>query len=213
MNNLAEQLATGCRQLPFEVSDQQQQQLLAYLHLLHKWNKAYNLTAVRQVHDMVSRHLLDSLAVRPFLTGERFIDVGTGPGLPGMVLAICMPDQHFVLLDTLGKRVRFMRQVVHELGLTNAEPVQSRVEDYHSKQPFDGVLSRAFAELADMLDWCAHLTNSKGAFYALKGQYPADEIRRLPAAFECVACHALDVPLLPAQRHLLVIKKKADSGV
>ncbi len=127
------------------LTDQQKQQLVAYVGLLDKWNKAYNLTSVRDPQQMLVRHILDSIVVAPHLKGARFIDVGTGPGLPGIPLSIVMPDAHFTLLDSLGKRVRFLRQVQHELGLTNITPVQSRVEDFPAEPPFDGVISRAFA--------------------------------------------------------------------
>lgn len=123
--------------------DQQKQQLLGYVAMLDKWNKAYNLTSVRDPQQMLVRHIMDSIVVNAHLTGSRFIDVGTGPGLPGIPLAIVRPDAHFTLLDSLGKRVRFLRQVQHELGLNNIEPVQSRVEEFVAEPPFDGVISRA----------------------------------------------------------------------
>ncbi|HDG1701163.1 TPA: 16S rRNA (guanine(527)-N(7))-methyltransferase RsmG, partial [Kluyvera ascorbata] len=136
------------------LSDHQKNQLVAYVDMLHKWNKAYNLTSVRDPNEMLVRHILDSIVVAPSLEGERFIDVGTGPGLPGIPLSIVRPDAHFTLLDSLGKRVRFLRQVQHELALTNITPVQSRVEDFPADPPFDGVISRAFASLTDMVTWC-----------------------------------------------------------
>ncbi len=161
--------------------DQQKHQLIGYVELLDKWNKAYNLTSVRDPQQMLVRHILDSIVVNPHLQGSRFIDVGTGPGLPGIPLAIVRPDAHFTLLDSLGKRVRFLRQVQHELGLNNIEPVQSRVEAFTSEPPFDGVISRAFASLQDMLSWCHHLpAKPEGRFYALKGVRPDDELAVLP---------------------------------
>ncbi len=137
--------------------------------MLDKWNKAYNLTSVRDPNEMLIRHILDSIVVAPYLQGTRFIDVGTGPGLPGIPLAIVLPQAHFTLLDSLGKRVRFLRQVQHELKLDNIAPVQSRVEDFPAEPPFDGVISRAFASLNDMVSWCHHLPSETGCFYALKG--------------------------------------------
>ncbi len=165
------------------LSDQQKQQLVGYVELLHKWNKAYNLTSVRDPEQMLVRHILDSIVVEPHLVGERFIDVGTGPGLPGIPLAIVRPQAHFTLLDSLGKRVRFLKQVQHELKLENVTPVQSRVEDFPAEPPFDGVISRAFASLTDMVSWCHHLPGGNGRFYALKGILPHDEIAALPAGF------------------------------
>nr|WP_264165438.1 16S rRNA (guanine(527)-N(7))-methyltransferase RsmG [Salmonella enterica] len=188
------------------LTDHQKTQLVAYVDMLHKWNKAYNLTSVRDPAEMVVRHILDSIVVAPYLQGQRFIDVGTGPGLPGIPLAIVLPDAHFTLLDSLGKRVRFLRQVQHELKLENITPVQSRVEAYPSEPPFDGVISRAFASLNDMVSWCHHLPGEKGRFYALKGQLPEDEIASLPDDFSVESVEKLRVPQLEGERHLVIIK-------
>lgn len=188
------------------LSDQQQQQLVAYVEMLHKWNKAYNLTSVRDPNEMLVRHILDSIVVAPHLQGTRFIDVGTGPGLPGIPLSIVRPESHFTLLDSLGKRVRFLRQVQHELKLTNIEPVQSRVEDFPAEPPFDGVIGRAFASLNDMVSWCHHLPGDTGRFYALKGQLPEDEIALLPAGLAVESIVELKVPHLEGERHLVIVK-------
>ncbi|AJQ81025.2 16S rRNA (guanine(527)-N(7))-methyltransferase RsmG [Salmonella enterica] len=188
------------------LTDHQKTLLVAYVYMLHKWNKAYNLTSVRDPNEMLVRHILDSIVVAPYLQGQRFIDVGTGPGLPGIPLAIVLPDAHFTLLDSLGKRVRFLRQVQHELKLENITPVQSRVEAYPSEPPFDGVISRAFASLNDMVSWCHHLPGEKGRFYALKGQLPGDEIASLPDNFSVESVEKLRVPQLEGERHLVIIK-------
>ncbi|EJE9159729.1 16S rRNA (guanine(527)-N(7))-methyltransferase RsmG [Salmonella enterica] len=188
------------------LTDHQKTLLVAYVDMLHKWNKAYNLTSVRDPNEMLVRHILDSIVVAPYLQGQRFIDVGTGPGLPGIPLAIILPDAHFTLLDSLGKRVRFLRQVQHELKLENITPVQSRVEAYPSEPPFDGVISRAFASLNDMVSWCHHLPGEKGRFYALKGQLPGDEIASLPDNFSVESVEKLHVPQLEGERHLVIIK-------
>ncbi|HFW4522072.1 TPA: 16S rRNA (guanine(527)-N(7))-methyltransferase RsmG, partial [Salmonella enterica subsp. enterica serovar Havana] len=182
------------------LTDHQKTLLVAYVDMLHKWNKAYNLTSVRDPNEMLVRHILDSIVVAPYLQGQRFIDVGTGPGLPGIPLAIVLPDAHFTLLDSLGKRVRFLRQVQHELKLENITPVQSRVEAYPSEPPFDGVISRAFASLNDMVSWCHHLPGEKGRFYALKGQLPGDEIALLPDNFSVESVEKLRVPHLEGER-------------
>ncbi|EIN0127546.1 16S rRNA (guanine(527)-N(7))-methyltransferase RsmG, partial [Salmonella enterica] len=182
------------------LTDHQKMLLVAYVDMLHKWNKAYNLTSVRDPNEMLVRHILDSIVVAPYLQGQRFIDVGTGPGLPGIPLAIVLPDAHFTLLDSLGKRVRFLRQVQHELKLENITPVQSRVEAYPSEPPFDGVISRAFASLNDMVSWCHHLPGEKGRFYALKGQLPGDEIASLPDNFSVESVEKLRVPQLEGER-------------
>ncbi|MTD27965.1 16S rRNA (guanine(527)-N(7))-methyltransferase RsmG [Erwinia sorbitola] len=187
------------------LSDQQKQQLVGYVSMLHKWNKAYNLTSVRDPEQMLVRHILDSIVVEPHLKGERFIDVGTGPGLPGIPLAIVRPQAHFTLLDSLGKRVRFLKQVQHELKLENIAPVQSRVEDFPAEPPFDGVISRAFASLTDMVDWCHHLPGQQGRFYALKGVMPEDEIAVLPVGFTVEKVIPLIVPQLEGERHLVII--------
>lgn len=190
-----------------DLTEKQKQQLVGYVGLLVKWNKAYNLTSVRDPQQMLIRHIMDSIVVNGQLNGQRFIDVGTGPGLPGVPLAIVRPDSHFVLLDSLGKRVRFLKQVQHELGLTNIEPVQSRVEEYPVENGFDGVISRAFASLNDMLSWCHHLPSPEGRFYALKGVIRDDEMA-LPEGFVIESITELQVPELDEQRHLVKISLK-----
>jgi len=196
------------------VSDEHQAQLIKLVGLLNKWNKAYNLTSVREPKEMLVKHIMDSIAVSPLLEGQCFIDVGTGPGLPGLPLAIINPDKQFFLLDSLGKRIRFIKQVVHDLGLTNVTPIQSRVEEFqpdNSLWPqagFDGVLSRAFASLDDMLDWCHHLPHAQGKFYALKGVVPQAELTRLRAGLELQQVHQLVIPELEGERHLVIVKQK-----
>lgn len=193
-------------QAGISLTDHQKNQLVAYVDMLNKWNKAYNLTSVRDPNEMLIRHILDSIVVAPHLRGERFIDVGSGPGLPGIPLSIVRPECHFTLLDSLGKRVRFLRQVQHELKLENIEPVQSRVEAFPSEPPFDGVISRAFASLNDMVSWCKHLPAQNGRFYALKGLVPDDEIAQLPAGYSVESIAKLQVPQLDGERHLVVIQ-------
>ncbi|RUT67318.1 16S rRNA (guanine(527)-N(7))-methyltransferase RsmG [Morganella morganii] len=206
MSDLQQQLTALLRSADIRLTDQQKQQLTGYVEMLHKWNKAYNLTSVRQPEQMLVRHIMDSIVVAPHLTGSRFIDVGTGPGLPGVPLAIVRSESHFVLLDSLGKRVRFLKQVQHELGLTNIEPVQSRVEEYLG-EPFDGVISRAFASLDDMLSWCHHLpAPGTGRFFALKGGVPEEELTQLPEGISLVSVEKLVVPQLDEQRHLVILK-------
>ena len=193
-------------QAEIQLTDLQKDQLIQLLQLLNKWNKAYNLTSVRDPQEMLVKHILDSIVVSPYLQGERFIDVGTGPGLPGLPLAIINPTKQFVLLDSLGKRISFIRNAVRELGLTNVEPVLSRVEEYQPEQKFDGVLSRAFASLKDMTDWCHHLPKKDGYFYALKGIYHEDEVQELDKKFEVKDVITLNVPELVGERHLIVLR-------
>ncbi|MBJ7222286.1 MULTISPECIES: 16S rRNA (guanine(527)-N(7))-methyltransferase RsmG [unclassified Brenneria] len=189
------------------ISNRQKDLLIQYVEMLNKWNKAYNLTSVREPRQMLIRHIMDSIVVEPYLQGQRFIDVGTGPGLPGIPLAIVRPSAHFTLLDSLGKRVRFLRQVQHELQLENIFPVQSRVEDFPAEPPFDGIISRAFASLQDMVMWCHHLpARPSGRFYALKGMLPEDELKTLPEGVELEQAIRLSVPELEGERHLIVLK-------
>ncbi|AXQ99577.1 16S rRNA (guanine(527)-N(7))-methyltransferase RsmG [Pseudoalteromonas piscicida] len=204
---LLEQLNELLADTSIELSEQQKQQLVEYVQLLDKWNKAYNLTSVRDPKEMMVKHIMDSLVVAPHLTGSNYIDVGTGPGLPGMVLAIARPDINFVLLDSLGKRVRFLMQVKHGLGIDNVTPVQSRVEEYQPSVKLDGVLSRAFASLQDMIQWCSHLIDNQGVFLALKGQYPADELEQLPNGVSLSQDISLVVPKLEGERHLIILSK------
>ena len=193
-------------QAEIQLTDLQKDQLIQLVQLLHKWNKAYNLTSVRDPQEMLVKHILDSIVVSPYLQGDRFIDVGTGPGLPGLPLAIINPTKQFVLLDSLGKRISFIRNAVRELGLTNVEPILSRVEEYQPEQKFDGVLSRAFASLKDMTDWCHHLPKENGYFYALKGIYHEDEVQELDKKFEVKDVITLNVPELIGERHLIVLR-------
>ncbi|MGM0430901.1 MAG: 16S rRNA (guanine(527)-N(7))-methyltransferase RsmG [Pseudomonadota bacterium] len=206
---MKEPLKELLEQAQINLSESQIEQQLALVGLLDKWNKAYNLTSVRNPKDMLTRHIMDSLAVRQYLQGQRFIDVGTGPGLPGLPLAIAEPDKEFVLLDSLGKRIRFIRQVCHELKLTNVAPVQARVEDYQDEKKFDGVISRAFASLNDMLSWCEHLPAEKGRFYALKGLYPQEELDELPANYKTESIEQINVPGIDASRHIVIISKRS----
>ncbi|MDF7679550.1 16S rRNA (guanine(527)-N(7))-methyltransferase RsmG [Enterobacteriaceae bacterium ESL0689] len=189
------------------LTDHQKNQLVAYVGLLDKWNKAYNLTAVRDPNEMLVRHILDSIVVAPYLQGTDFIDVGTGPGLPGIPLSIVCPEFRFTLLDSLGKRIRFLRQVQHELALPNITLVQSRVEGFHPPSLFDGVISRAFASLSDMVGWCHHLLSEKGCFYALKGLVQGDEIAHLPEGYSLNEIIRLQIPRLESARHLIIIRE------
>jgi 16S rRNA (guanine527-N7)-methyltransferase len=207
--NLTTKLQDLLAKTSLQVSENQVNLLIQYVELLHKWNKAYNLTSVRNPEDMLVKHILDSLMVGEVLQGNSFIDVGTGPGLPGIPLAILYPERNFVLLDSLGKRITFLRQVVFQLKLTNVQPIKSRVEEYIVEEPFDGVLSRAFSSLNDMVSWCSHLVTEKhGHFYALKGQYPTNEISDLPDNISLVSNHEIVVPELIGERNVLVLKRQ-----
>lgn len=205
---LTQELTALLSKTALQVTEQQISLLIQYVELLNKWNKAYNLTSVRDPSDMLVKHIMDSLMVGEVLKGKNFIDVGTGPGLPGIPLAIMYPERNFVLLDSLGKRITFLRQVVFQLKLTNVTPVKARVEQYQGEVPFDGVLSRAFSSLTDMVTWCQHLiTPEQGRFFALKGQFPQDEISLLPENITLVESYQIKVPDLVGERHVLELKK------
>lgn len=199
-------LDEGLARLELAVEPSQRDQLLALLALLHKWNRAYNLTAVRDPLAMVSRHLLDSAAVLPWVRGPRLLDVGAGPGLPGLVLAILAPELQVSLLDSNGKKVRFQRQAVLELGLTNVTPVQARVEA-HRDAPFDQLISRAFASLADFVTLTEGLLAEGGEWLAMKGPAAAEELEALPPGVSLNARHELAVPFDESQRQLLILQR------
>ncbi|MFC3283892.1 16S rRNA (guanine(527)-N(7))-methyltransferase RsmG [Litchfieldella rifensis] len=200
-------LDDGLAELGLCPDARQRERLLALLALLHKWNRAYNLTAVRSLDAMVTRHLLDSAAVLPAVHGPGLLDVGSGPGLPGLVVAILRPDVTVTLLDSNGKKVRFQRQAVLELGLTNAVPVQARVESYEDR-PFAQVISRAFASLEDFVSLTEPLLAVDGEWLAMKGRLLEDELQRLPEGVELVDRQALRIPGAPGQRHLLTLCRR-----
>lgn len=197
-------------QLAFSVTQTQQRKLIEFVLLLYKWNKTYNLSAIRQPDEMLVKHIFDSIVVAPYLSGSRIVDVGTGPGLPGIPLAIMCPEKSFTLIDSLGKRVRFMKQAIHALNIENVIPIQSRVEDVPPTQVFDVVLSRAFASLNDMLLLCKHLIDKQGVFLALKGQLHEQELNEIPEQFTLVKCTPLLIPSLNGDRHLVEIKMTAE---
>lgn len=189
----------------FEADPQQQQALLDYLALLLKWNKAFNLTAVRDPSIMVSRHLLDSLSILPFVAGPRVLDVGTGAGLPGIPLAIALPSLDFTLLDTNSKKTRFVKQVKLELALDNVAVVQQRVEQYQVGVGFNTITSRAFASLPDMLAGSRHLLAHGGRWLAMKAELPTGELKDLPAGFSWES-RVLSVPGEVAPRNVIVLR-------
>ena len=207
---LTRTLAEGAQALCLELAEQQLGKLMDYLALLAKWNAVYNLTAVRDPAQMVTQHLLDSMAAVPaFADAGRVLDVGAGGGLPGIVLAIARPDMRIEMVDTVHKKTAFLTQVKAELALTNVAIHTMRVEQLKVHEKFDIITSRAFAELADFVTWSGQLLKPSGRFIAMKGVYPLDEIDRLPSAWKVTAVQALQVPGLKAERHLVFIE--ADS--
>jgi len=198
-------LIRHCQQMEIDLADEKLDKLLQYHALLVKWNKAFNLTAVRDPFEMVTRHLTDSLSVLPYIDVERLIDVGSGPGLPGIPLAICRPELPITLLDSNIKKSRFQFQAKAELGLENVDVVHERVEKFIPEQPFDGVISRAFASIQDMLHWTEHLCSDEGIFLAMKGMYPVDELEKLPKQIKLHQNIRLNVPDTEGERHLLIL--------
>ncbi|MDU9396218.1 16S rRNA (guanine(527)-N(7))-methyltransferase RsmG [Pseudomonas sp. zfem003] len=205
----AEELTQGAATLGVALDARQHELLMGYLALLIKWNKAYNLTAVRNPDEMVSRHLLDSLSVVPFVAerGNDWLDVGSGGGMPGVPLAILFPERRFTLLDSNGKKTRFLTQVKLELGLDNLGVVNARVEAFRPQQPFAGVVSRAFSALEDFANWTRHLGDRDTHWLAMKGLRPDDELARMPDDFKVEAEHTLAVPGCQGQRHLLILRR------
>lgn len=207
--SLRERICSGAAAQSISLTDVQAELLTRYVELLAKWNKAYNLTAVRDPVEMVSRHILDSLSIVPFVEGERLLDVGSGPGLPGIPLAIMYPEKQFTCLDSNGKKTRFMTQAKTELGLTNVTVINDRCESVQVEQPFDVITSRAFSSLIDMLNGTSHMISPEGKFLAMKGLYPEDELQDLTQQRTDVTLsesHILDVPGCEAQRHLVILK-------
>jgi 16S rRNA (guanine527-N7)-methyltransferase len=198
-------LQHGCAGLQVSADVRQQERMLDYLALLSRWNQTYNLTAVRDEPQMVTRHLLDSLAIAPYLAGQRILDVGTGAGLPGVPLALLFPQREFHLLDSNGKKTRFLFQVKTALCLDNMVVHQARVESFRVAEPFETVLSRAFASLRDMVHGCAHLLAPGGRILAMKGAYPTEEVAAVRQQCAEIVIHPLAVPGLDEQRHLVEI--------
>ena len=199
------QLADGLADLDQELDATRQQRLLTFLALLNKWNRAYNLTAVREPGQMVSRQLLDSLSILPFVTADHLLDVGAGGGLPGIPLAIALPERRFTLLDSNSKKTRFLTQCVLELGLKNVDIVHGRAESCDPALRYQQISSRAFTALDNLVAWCGHLLADEGEFLAMKGQFPDDEVAALPVGWQVTSRQSLSVPGSDGDRHLLVI--------
>ncbi|MEO7465204.1 MAG: 16S rRNA (guanine(527)-N(7))-methyltransferase RsmG [Nitrosospira sp.] len=208
--NLATQLANGITGLGLLLPEETQLQLLQYLALISKWNGVHNLTAVRTPEAMLVRHLLDSLAVLPYIAGPQIIDVGSGAGLPGIPLALAHPDWHVVLLESNQKKAAFLQQARIELELKNIEVVGERVENFRSLVEFDTIISRAFSDLADFVKLSGHLCaegSVNGRLVAMKGVYPNEELSQITQQFIVEQVVSLAVPGLEAERHLVIIKR------
>lgn len=213
-NALISMLSKGASDLPLVLSEAQIERLIDYLALMVKWNSVYNLTAVRDPVQMVTQHLLDTLAaVSAFDGAENVLDVGAGGGLPGVVLAIwaaeAQPAMRVTMIDTVHKKTAFLTQVKAELALSNVSVHTGRVEQWQAPHKFDVITSRAFAELNDFVNWSAHLLADGGKFIALKGVSPDGEVARLPVGWQVSEVRALQVPTLQAERHLVFIERVA----
>jgi 16S rRNA (guanine527-N7)-methyltransferase len=204
MDNCREKLNQGLSALSLPLAESQVEAMLKFINLINKWNKAYNLTAVRDPLEMVDLHLLDSLAILPHVKSPRLADIGTGAGLPGIPLAICLPDCQFTLVDSNSKKTRFVQQAVLELQLKNVEVVHSRVELFKPQHLFSTVISRAFANMGDIVNLTGHLLAEDGLLLAMKGQIPEQELAELSLDYTVIP---LNVPGIDAERCLICMEK------
>jgi 16S rRNA (guanine527-N7)-methyltransferase len=208
---LAQILKDGVRQLSLQLNEAQCDKLLDYVSLLQKWNGVYNLTAVRDPMQMMTQHLLDSLAALPAFVGRHnILDVGAGGGLPGIVLAIARPDMQVSLIDTVQKKTAFLTQVKSELGLSNVTVHSGRVEQLKDVEKFDAITSRAFSDLNDFISLSEHLMKDGGIYIAMKGVIPQDEITALPADWKVKEIVPLKVPGMQAERHLILMNRSSE---
>lgn len=197
---------SGLQQLGCQASEKQLEQLKQYIELLHRWNKTYNLTAVRTPQDMVPLHIFDSLAVADLIAGDNCLDVGSGAGLPTIPLAIMQTQRQFSALDTNGKKTRFIQQAVIQLGLKNVNVIQARIENWQAENRFDAIISRAFASIHNFVNASSRHLAEDGILYAMKGQFPKAEMDSLPKGFKLKQTHKLNVPFVEGERHLLEIR-------
>ena len=204
---LEQRIAQGVAAMGLELPANGPERLARYLELIEKWNRIHNLTAVRDTGQMVVLHALDSLSILPHVHDRRrILDVGTGPGLPGIPFAIALPDAHVTLLDSSHKKCAFLEQARIELGLDNVDVVCERIEQWHPAQPYDAVVSRAFSELSDFVVQARHAVAPGGRMIAMKGVYPFDEIARVPASHKVAQVLELHVPELDAKRHVVFLE-------
>ncbi len=202
-NELLEMLHQGLIEMDQPLDRQTEVQLIQYIDLIAQWNRVYNLSSIRDVDTMVTRHLLDSLSIRQYIKGQTILDVGTGAGLPGIPLAIAMPDRQFVLLDSNQKKMRFLQQTCYQMRLRNVRVVNQRVEEYKAEPLFDSVISRAFSTLRDFITQSQHLVKPHGQMLAMKGVYPLTELQEVAVPFKLIEVYPLKVPQLNAERHLV----------
>lgn len=203
-------LSAGAAQLGIELSERQAGQLIRLLDELDDWNQRMNLTAIRERGAQITKHLLDSLSVQPFLHGERVLDVGTGAGFPGLPLAIANPQRRFTLLDSTAKKLKFIEHAAASLELPNVQTVHTRAENFRPQERFDIVVSRAVGPVEQFVKWAGHLCVGGGRLLAMKGRDPASELTRLPSGWKLAAIHRLNVPALDEERHLVEICRSHD---
>jgi len=206
--DLDDRLRSGLAALHVAAEPKLLRQFAQLIRLLDKWNRAFNLTAVRDPHEMVTRHIFDSLSARPFLVGASVLDVGTGAGFPGLPLALVEPQRHFTLLDSGGKKIRFVRHVLGELALDNIVVEQLRVEVFEPADLYDAVISRAFSSLDQFVRRCGGLVATGGCLLAMKGQYPDGELKSVPGNWEVAEVASLEVPGLTGDRHMVVMRRR-----
>ncbi|WP_444943230.1 16S rRNA (guanine(527)-N(7))-methyltransferase RsmG [Microbulbifer sp. ZKSA006] len=209
MEQFRPRLLEAAAQMSVALSERQQDQLLEYLALFARWNSAYNLSAIRDPEQMLERHIIDSLSVVNLCGEGSLIDVGSGGGLPGIPLAIVHPERAITLLDSNGKKTRFLFQVASSLPLPNITVINERVEAFVPEQPFAGVVSRAFASIEDMVNGSEHMLAPGGRFYAMKGKLPEDELSALPKGIKVEQVHRLSVPGCDGERHMIQLCRTA----
>ena len=211
MTYLIEKLNHELFNIDLNLPEKTKIKLINFILLMDKWNKTYNLTSIRNVDQMVNKHLIDSLVVSKYLKGGNYIDVGTGPGLPGIPLALANPDKTFFLMDSQTKRINFIKQVKRELDIKNIHPILGRCENFDKSQynniSFDGILSRAFASLEDMLRLCENICSDNTLFFALKGQLDEEELASVNGQYKIIKTIRLEVPKDLGDRHLIIVGK------
>jgi len=207
MNTLSSELAAGLISMELVVSDETQDKIIRFIEALEKWSRVYNLIGEADTQQILSRHIFDSLSISKYLTGKNILDVGTGAGLPGIPLALLHTEQQFTLIDSNGKKTRFMQQVVYDLAIKNCQIVTNRVESFKPALCFDNIVSRAFASLDKMISVTRHLLCPMGKFFAMKGKIPTEELAALSEVFK-IQLHELNVPGINAKRHLIILEGK-----
>lgn len=203
-------MQTAAREFGIELDAAQCEALQRLLDELNEWNQRMNLTAIRDPAQQLTKHLLDSLSIQPWLRGTRIADIGTGAGFPGLPLALVNPDRHFMLIDSVNKKLKFVEHAAQAMGLHNVAVLHTRAQDLEPEQRFDCVVSRAMGSTENFIQWCGHLLVSGGRLLAMKGRYPEEELKKLPSGWKVAAVHVLKIPTLDEQRHLVELCRSHD---